>query len=302
MTTSGGNGMTSTPAPPPLPAGRVVAVPGRGELFVRTADGPSEAIPVMLIHGWQATADMNFFPLYQPLASRHPVIAADLRGHGRSLYPETQFTLEDAADDNAALLAHLGIARAIVVGYSIGTAVTQVLVDRHPDLVAGMVLIGGELRPASRPHEKVYNRIGGWQGTAQRVTAGRWGAHRVVSKSTRENPDAEVLRHWLVGEMERGHSAAIRGAGRALGRFDGRPIAPAHNVPASVVITRRDRLVRPPRQEALATAWRAEVIDLDADHDAPVAQPKAFVEAVLTAVSRVSARVADGGVVERATA
>jgi 3-oxoadipate enol-lactonase len=302
MTTNDGNRMTSTPMPPPLPAGRVVAVPGRGELFVRTADGASDAIPVVLIHGWQATADMNFFPLYQPLASRHPVIAADLRGHGRSLYPETQFTLEDAADDNAALLPHLGITRAIVVGYSIGTAVTQVLVDRHPDLVAGIVLIGGELRPDSRPHEKIYNRIGGWQGTAQRITAGRWSAHRVLSKSLRENPDAEVLRHWLVGEMERGHSAAIRGAGRALGRFDGRPIARTHNVPASVVITRRDRLVRPPRQEALAAAWRAGVIDLDADHDAPVAQPKAFVDAALTAVNRVAARVADGKAVETAMA
>jgi 3-oxoadipate enol-lactonase len=250
-------------------------------------------LSVTLIHGWQATAEMNFFPLYRPLAERHPVIAADLRGHGRSLYPEEQFTLEAAADDHAALLRHLGVERTIVVGYSIGTAVTQVLVDRHPDVVAGIVLVGGEFRPGRRLHEKVYNRIGGWQGTAQRMTAGRWGAHRVVSKAIRENPDAAAMRPWLVGEMERGHSAAIRGAGRALGRFDGGPIASAHDVPASVVVTRRDRLVRPPRQEALAAAWQADVIELDADHDAPVAQPAAFVDAVLHAVRAVAATIAD---------
>ena len=274
--------------PPALPPGEVIAVPGRGELFVRRADAPADAVPVLLVHGWQATADLNFFPLYAPLAHRHPVIAADLRGHGRSVYPETDFTLEDAADDHAALLRHLGIQRAIIAGYSIGTAVTQVLVERHPDLVAGIVLAAGELRGVERPHETVYLRMGGWIGTAIRLTTGRWGAHRVVSKATRETSEGQHLRAWLIAEMERGHTGSIRAAGRALGRFDGRPIASRHDVAAAVVVTSRDRLVRPRRQHALAVAWGADVVELDADHDAPIAQPAAFVAAMLEAVDRVA--------------
>jgi len=272
--------------PPPLPPAEVLPIDGRAELFVRRT-GSTPTTPVLLIHGWQATADLNFFPLFEPLDAHHTVVAADLRGHGRSTYPEDGFTIEDAADDNAALLEALGIESAIVVGYSLGTAVAQMMVARHPERVAGIVLAAGELAPRSRPHEALYNRVGGWQGTAQRLTAGRWGAHRLVDKAARESPAVEQLRGWLVAEMERGHVAALRAAGRALARFDGRPIAAVSHVPASVVVTRRDRLVRPHRQEKLAHAWRASVVDLDADHDAPVAQPAAFVAAVLEAVEHV---------------
>jgi pimeloyl-ACP methyl ester carboxylesterase len=268
-----------------LPRGEAHAVPLRGELFVRLVDGPPAGGVALLIHGWQATADLNFHPLFASLGQSHRVIAPDLRGHGRSLYPEEPFTLEDAADDLAALLVDLGIESATLVGYSIGTAVAQTMAHRHPGLVAGMVLIGGELAPRTRPHEKVYDRLGDWLGTGLRLTNGRWAAHRLVSKAARETPDVERLRGWLVQEIERGHPASLRAAGRALARFDGRPMAEARSeIPVVAVITRRDRLVRPARQERLAAAWRAEIVDLDADHDAPLAQPEAFNRAVQDAL------------------
>lgn len=251
-------------------------------------------MPVLLIHGWQATADLNFFGLYQRLAIGHPVIAADLRGHGRSLYPETPFTLEDAADDNAALLRDLGVERAIVVGYSIGGAVTQMLVARHPELVAGIVLAGSELQPRRRLHEKAYLRAGGWQGAAQRLSSGRWFANRLVSKAAAENPAAETHRGWMVAEMERGHPGSMRAAARALGRFDGAPIAAAHDLPAVVIVTRRDRAVRPERQDRLADAWRATTVDLDADHDAPLVRLDDFARCVIEAVGRVAVTVGGG--------
>lgn len=279
----------TTATPPPLPHGELVTLADRGELFVRRVDG-TDSLPTVLIHGWQVTADLNFFPVLGACPTR-PVIAADLRGHGRSVYPEAQFSLADAADDIAALLRHFGHERAIVLGYSLGTAVAQVMVQRHPDMVAGMVLAGGLLEPNVRVRDKVFDRIGGWFATAQRLTAGRRIAHGIVSKSARENPALESLRGWLVTEMERGHSATLRSAGRALASFDGRPIADTHRVPTTVVITRRDRLVPPKRQELLAAAWRADVIDLDADHDAPLAQPQRFVAACVAAIERVRANV-----------
>jgi pimeloyl-ACP methyl ester carboxylesterase len=265
-------------------------LPGRGEVFVRRTDSTADTVPVLLLHGWQATADMNFFPLFEPLGQRHLVVAPDLRGHGRSLYPEEPFTIEAAADDAAALLAELDLPSAIVLGYSLGTAVAQMMVARHRSAVAGVVLMGGEFAPDRRPHEKVYDRLGGWMATGQRLSNGRWGAHRIVSKAARENPAVEELRGWLVTEMERGHTASLRAAGRALARFDGRPIAAANNdVPVAVVVTERDRLVRPSRQRDLAAAWAAKEISLDADHDAPVARPAEFVDAALAAVAAVAA-------------
>ncbi|HEV7536041.1 MAG TPA: alpha/beta fold hydrolase, partial [Acidimicrobiia bacterium] len=73
------------PIPPPLPPGRVVALPG-GEVFARdTGDPPGAgpgAPPVLLLHGWTVSADLNFFALYRELAERHRVVALDHRGHG----------------------------------------------------------------------------------------------------------------------------------------------------------------------------------------------------------------------------
>jgi pimeloyl-ACP methyl ester carboxylesterase len=110
-----------------------------------------------------------------------------------------------------------------------------------------------------------------------------------VTKAARHTPSVESIRPWLVIEMERGHTGSVREAGRALGRFDGRPNAARHlGLPAAVVVTRDDRLVRPARQEDLAKAWGARVFDLDADHDAPVARPDAFARVMLDAVTFVA--------------
>ena len=281
----------SLPVPPPLPVGRLHALADRGEVFVRSTGVRAGALPVVLLHGWMAAADTNFYPVFDRLAARHQVIAPDLRGHGRTLYPEVPFTLEDAADDVAALLRDLGTGPCVIVGYSLGTTVTQLLVARHPDVVAGIVLAGGEFAPKTRLHEKVYDRLGGWHATALGLTTGRWSAHRLVDKAVKEHQPTEDIRGWLVCEFERGHLGSQRAAGRALARFDGRPIAAANSgLPAAVVITRRDHLVRPARQEKLAGAWAAEVFDLDADHDAPIAQPVRFTDAICDAVAHVASR------------
>src|SRR5439155_21497580 len=67
---------------PPLPPAEVVTVPGRGEMFVRRTSG-GDGVPVLLLHGWMATADLNWFLLFQELSRHHLAIARDLRGHGR---------------------------------------------------------------------------------------------------------------------------------------------------------------------------------------------------------------------------
>src|SRR5206468_471858 len=60
------------PVPPPLPPGQVISLPGRGEVFVRDTGAPlAAAPPVLLLHGWTVSADLNFFALYGELAGRH---------------------------------------------------------------------------------------------------------------------------------------------------------------------------------------------------------------------------------------
>ena len=130
----------SKPEPPVgLPEGRLVQVPGLGELFVRDTggDGP----PLLLLHGWMFPSDLNWFRTYQPLADAgYRVLALDHRGHGRGLRADEPFTLVGCASDAAALIRELGCGPAIVVGYSMGGPVATLMARYHRDTVAALVL------------------------------------------------------------------------------------------------------------------------------------------------------------------
>src|SRR3954449_7851087 len=91
-------------AAPPLPPGRTVELPGRGTTFVRELPGPPGAPTVVLLHGWTATADLNFYTCYDALGEHFRVLAFDHRGHGRGIRSRRRFRLEDCADDVAELL------------------------------------------------------------------------------------------------------------------------------------------------------------------------------------------------------
>src|SRR5690554_3853978 len=86
------------PSRPPLP-GRQLDLPGRGTTFVRELDGPADAPTLLLLHGWTATADLNFFGVLPELAGHYRVVTIDHRGHGRGIRARQRFSLEDCADD-----------------------------------------------------------------------------------------------------------------------------------------------------------------------------------------------------------
>src|SRR5437762_6312465 len=100
-------GEPEPPSPPPLPPGMAISLLGRGDTFARVTSEPSNRTPVLLLHGWTASADTNFFPLYPELDGARPVIALDHRGNGRGMRPEETFSLEACADDAAALVRQL---------------------------------------------------------------------------------------------------------------------------------------------------------------------------------------------------
>ena len=83
------------PAVPPtwLPAARIVAVPGRGEVFCRTHERPEGGPTLLLLHGWTASADVQFATIYQALMARYSFVAVDHRGHGRGIRSDQPFRL-----------------------------------------------------------------------------------------------------------------------------------------------------------------------------------------------------------------
>jgi 3-oxoadipate enol-lactonase len=277
----------STP-PPDLPLGLLTTVPGRGEMFLRRQDGPAGAAPVLLLHGWTASADTTWWPVYPALQGHHPLVAVDHRGHGRGIRAELPFSLEACADDAAALLELLETGPAVVAGYSMGGAVALLLAQRHPHLVAGLVLAATAAEWRSTPRERTVWRAMTAFDLALRLGTGDGFVQRYLRLAVEDTPDVADLRAWVGGEFKRGYPRDLARAGRALSEFDARPFAPALGVPMAVVVTTRDRLVRPSKQRELARLVAAETFELDADHDAPFVRSKEFAHVMVDAVAAVA--------------
>ncbi|NBY57384.1 MAG: alpha/beta fold hydrolase [Actinobacteria bacterium] len=102
--------------------------------------GRSDAPVVLLIQG--LGTDKNGWILQRfGMATRYRTIAFDNRGSGRSTTPDEPFTLEDMADDAAAVLEHFGVTSAHVVGASMGGAISQILSVKHAALVRSLTLV-----------------------------------------------------------------------------------------------------------------------------------------------------------------
>jgi pimeloyl-ACP methyl ester carboxylesterase len=105
----------------------------------------SGRVPIVLLHGaYMSTGMMEF--LLSGLAKTRQVIAVDLQGHGRTADIDRSLQYEQMADDVAALMEHLGISQADVVGYSMGGSIALQVAIRHSDRVRKLVSASGQYR------------------------------------------------------------------------------------------------------------------------------------------------------------
>lgn len=102
--------------------------------------------PVVLLHGSFMTITNNWAGWISELSKTRRVIAVEMQGHGRTADLPREITHENLADDVAALLNHLKIPRADLIGYSMGGAVAMQCAIRHPDKVRKAVIISSTFR------------------------------------------------------------------------------------------------------------------------------------------------------------
>ena len=130
-------------------AAELVPSRGRGST-VRGTDGPlvvyrsGMGAPVLLVHGLTSSA-LSWHRVVPALARRYEVIAVDARGHGRSALAGAAadrlgYSTRDHAADLVAVLDRLGIARASLLGQSMGAENVACCAARHPDRVTCVVL------------------------------------------------------------------------------------------------------------------------------------------------------------------
>ena len=107
-----------------------------------------DGFPLVLVHGGMLTIDLNFAGLLPGLvAAGHRVIGVELQGHGRTADIAREITPAASAADVVALLDHLGLERADVLGHSMGAAVAMELAVSHPDRVRRVVAASVSVRP-----------------------------------------------------------------------------------------------------------------------------------------------------------
>ncbi|WP_431975046.1 alpha/beta fold hydrolase [Micromonospora haikouensis] len=101
--------------------------------------------PLVLLHGGYGTAE-SFAPLLPAFAGRRRVVTVDLQGHGRTADVDRPLRFESMADDVAALIRHLGLGEADVLGYSLGGGVALRVAIQHPALVRRLVVVSAPCR------------------------------------------------------------------------------------------------------------------------------------------------------------
>ena len=285
VATLGGN------EPPELPDGRLVGLPGRGDVYVRELAGPRDAPALILLHGWTATADLNWHTSYRELGRHFRVIAFDHRGHGRGLRPTAGFRLEDCADDVAAVAGALGIERFVAVGYSMGGPIAKLVWRRHRHLVDGLVLCSTSRHFAdSRAERAMFTALAGTSALAASKPCGA--ISRLSSSVWARRLQRRGHAAWMIEQGQRHDWAAVLEAGKAIGRFDSRRWADTIDVPTSVVVSLDDDIVPTRRQFQLAIAVPGSTLhEVPGGHAACVDPSGRFVAGLLDACHSAVARI-----------
>lgn len=256
-----------------LPMGRRLDVDGRGRTFVREAGSTDAPVTLLLLHGWFASGGLNWARLFGPLGEHYRVVAPDLRGHGRGMHTRKRFRLADCADDLAALVEQLGCRPVVVVGYSMGGVVAQLLWRRHPETVAGLVLCSTTraFLPGRRQRYLSTTVMAAGVGTvriSRMGTSGYRALSTVVPRlGRRARPDS--MTRWAAAEIRRHDMRQILEAGQATSRFDSSAWIGEVDVPTAVVVTTKDRAIGQDAQRELAASIPGATVHTFAgDHDA----------------------------------
>ncbi len=254
---------------------------------------------MVLLHGLTAAADLNWFGVFDGLAAAgFGVVSVEHRGYRRGAPLTGNCRLEDLADDVVAVADGMGVGRFVVLGYSMGGAVAQLVWRRHRDRVAGLVLAATAAEFAVSARERMSSATLPVAALGARVVPAV--ARRFVGGTLRRRFAGSPWAGWADAELARHRPSVMLRWAVALGRFSSMAWVGEVDVPTAVVVMSRDVLVPTARQLALAaTIPGAAVVRVEGDHGVFVTDPQAFSAALVEACRLVSPGPPDGALPNR---
>lgn len=244
---------------------------------------------LLLLHGHAYDRSMWTRQVEVFASSGWRVIAPDLRGFGGSEVTEGIVYTEEFADDVAALLEHLAVDRAVVVGFSMSGQIAMELLHRHPGRVRALVVNDTvpEAEDAAgrrRRHVAADAMLTGGMEAYGRNVLGKMVAESTVE--TRPEVAAEVLA-MLQNAPAKGAAAAMRGRAE---RRDFTELLRGARIPVLVVVGADDAFDGGAGLRMTELAPGAELVVVDgAGHTPNLEQPAAFDDALENFLHRLDA-------------
>ena len=249
-----------------------------GELYFEiTGTGP----PLLLVPGLSGSA--HFWRLQMPrLAQRFTVVVHDHRGVGRSSRDAIVYSIEQMAGDVLALMDHLGIDQAALIGQSTGGAIGQYLAATQPHRISRLVL-SSTWTHADPYFTRQFELRRDMLRTAGIGLYTRTGSLLLYPPEWLRDHDAEVAQAEARSIADAPSVEILLSRVDALLRFDGRPLAPRISCPTLVIVALDDKVTPPYFSVALARAIPgARLVLLESGgHFVALVEAERYAEAVL---------------------
>lgn len=249
--------------------------------------GEVEGQTLLLVHGFPLDSRMWREQLIA-LASHARVVAPDLRGHGLSDAPPGPYSMDQHADDLAALLDHLGVKKAIVAGLSMGGYVAFAFWRRHPERVAGIALVDTRAEPDTPAGKANRDAIAARVREAgPRVLAEEMLPKLLAPQSLADEKIPVHLREIILSQPIDGMTGAL---GALRDRVDSTPTLPTITVPTLAIVGEADAMTPPADAASIAAQIPGAklIVIPQAGHLSPMENPSAVNQALVGLIEEVT--------------
>ena len=207
------------------------------EIFYKIWGNPNPERRILLVHSLAMTADFWAETAAAGLASDTEVLAVDCRGHGQSSKPAGPYSVEQMADDLAALLEQLGWESTAIAGASMGGCISLTFAGRHPSRTRALGMI--DTTAGYGPEA-----VDAWEGRATKgLTEGmasmigfqksRWFSEKFIASNPQKV--AAAIEVFVANDP-----AAYAESCRMLGRCDQKATMAILQMPATILVGEED--------------------------------------------------------------